>query len=231
MQIKKRLLAMLFALALACATPVAAYAHEVPDLSRTGSVTVTMHQGDSAVPGGTLTAYRVGEVRAEDGNYGFALTEAFADSGEALENVESAELAANLAQYAEDNGIAGDKQEIGGDGKASFTDLEPGLYLLVQQEAADGYEKAKPFLASVPMLEDGVYVYDVDASPKVAELVEGAAPVEPPVEPVTPEPPAGPTLPQTGQLNWPIPVLTALGLALFVAGWALRFGKKDGYAK
>jgi hypothetical protein len=33
-------------------------------------------------------------------------------------------------------------------------------------------------------------------------------------------------LPQTGQLNWPIPVLVILGLAMFSVGWNLRFGKR-----
>lgn len=33
-------------------------------------------------------------------------------------------------------------------------------------------------------------------------------------------------LPQTGQLNWPIPVLICAGLALFVVGWLLVFYRK-----
>jgi hypothetical protein len=36
---------------------------------------------------------------------------------------------------------------------------------------------------------------------------------------------AQPKLPQTGQLNWPIPVLVVLGLGAFTASWILRFGK------
>ena len=33
-------------------------------------------------------------------------------------------------------------------------------------------------------------------------------------------------LPQTGQLNWPVPVLICAGLALFVVGWVLFFRRK-----
>lgn len=33
-------------------------------------------------------------------------------------------------------------------------------------------------------------------------------------------------LPQTGQLNWPVPVLICVGLALFVVGWVLFFRRK-----
>lgn len=35
-----------------------------------------------------------------------------------------------------------------------------------------------------------------------------------------------PKLPQTGQMNWPIPVMTVAGLALFIFGWYLCFGRK-----
>jgi hypothetical protein len=36
-----------------------------------------------------------------------------------------------------------------------------------------------------------------------------------------------PKLPQTGQLNWPIPVLVVLGLGVFTAGWIVRFDEKE----
>ncbi|MGN0405524.1 MAG: Cna B-type domain-containing protein [Bariatricus sp.] len=32
---------------------------------------------------------------------------------------------------------------------------------------------------------------------------------------------------QTGQINWPIPVLAVMGMLFFAAGWWLIFGKKD----
>jgi hypothetical protein len=34
--------------------------------------------------------------------------------------------------------------------------------------------------------------------------------------------PLGDNLPQTGQLRWPVPVLTALGALLFIIGWRLN---------
>lgn len=37
---------------------------------------------------------------------------------------------------------------------------------------------------------------------------------------------ADPELPQTGQLNWPIPVLVIAGLVLFMIGWSLFFKPK-----
>lgn len=254
MPTRKRLFALFIAAMMMCSMSIAALAHDVPDLSRRGSIHIVMRHGEKTVPGGTLTLYRVGAVHEDDGNYSFVLTDAFAGSGSSLEDIESAGLAKELADYAKAQGISGITQKIAKDGTVSFSDLEPGLYLLVQHSAAEGYYNADPFLVSVPMMEDGIYVYDVDASPKVELKKEPETPeesetseeTETPEEPETPkepekpgipETPANPgsppaqeetelTLPQTGQLNWPIPVLVVMGLCLFSAGWVLRFGRK-----
>lgn len=208
------------ALILLCATAFAAFALDVPDFEAKGSVTVTMHCGNTVVPGGTVTLYRVGKVTEQDDNYSFAPADDFADFDANFNDVQSSDLAAKLKGYAEKHEITGTTRSIGSDGTAVFANLELGLYLLVQHDAAEGYNKAVPFLIGVPNAEDGAYVYDVNASPKV-ELEKETQPVPP--EPTTP---TDPTLPQTGQLNWPIPVLVTLGLLLFSLGWFLRFGRK-----
>ncbi|MDD5931112.1 MAG: SpaA isopeptide-forming pilin-related protein [Oscillospiraceae bacterium] len=238
---------------------ITAFAHNVPDLTKVGSIHVTMRCDGRAVSGGTLTLYRPGDVYEEDGNFSFRLSEDFSGYEDGTLEVLSPELAAALRQYARDKGLKGITQRIGKDGVA-FQDLTPGLYLLVQEQAPSGYYKADPFLVTIPLTEDGVYVYDVDASPKVevddkpdrpdkpsqpSEPDQPGGPdqpsepdtpppgqpdepsVTPPDTPDTPQEPGKPTLPQTGQLNWPVPVLAAAGLGLFAAGWALCFRRKD----
>lgn len=226
MKIQKQLSALILTVVLMCAMGVNAYAHDVPDLNRRGTINITMQQGDIVVGGGTLTLYHVGTVKEDNGNYGFAFTGDFADCGKSLEDISSPELASDLADYAKQHNVLGNTQNIGEDGKISFADQELGLFLLVQNKAADGYMPMKPFLVSVPISEKDAYVYTVEVSPKV-ELEKASEP-----EPVTPTKPGAGTLPQTGQLKWPIPVLVVLGLGLFSAGWILRFGKKrNAYAK
>ena len=217
----KRGAALLLALLLCCAFAVTASAHDVPDLSRTGSISVAMAYDGQPVGGGTLTLYRVGEVSQEDGNYRFSLTGAFAASGLSLADRSDADLAQALADYAAANGIAGTAAvEIGADGTGTADGLALGLYLVTQSESADGFEPAAPFLVGVPLYEDGAYVYHVDATPKLGTLTKS------PAAPTPGTAGTGTTLPQTGQLNWPIPVLTVLGLALLVVGWSLRFGRQ-----
>lgn len=223
MKLQKRLAALMMAACLTLTMAVTAYAHEAVDLDRTGSITVTMKYNGALVPGGELTLYRVAEVREDDGNYSFALTEEFEESGVSvdLENMGDSALAntaSTLSSYVTKEGLSGETVTIGRNGTVTADNLALGLYLVVQNKPAEGYHAASPFLVSVPMNEDGSYVYDVDATPKVGILTEST-----PDKPTTP---TDPTLPQTGQLNWPVPVMTALGLGLLLLGMALRFGQK-----
>lgn len=219
MKPKKYVTALFIVAVLLCTLNVTAFAHDVPDLTKEGAISITMKYQGKAVSGGMLTLYRVGDVHEEDGNYDFILNSDFAGSGVALSALSSAELPDTLAQYAEKQKLPGITQDIGSDGKVSFQNVSPGLYLIVQNKAAEGYNKAESFLVSLPYMENGSYVYNVDASPKVELEKE-------PAKPVTPSKP-DPSLPQTGQLNWPIPVLIIAGLLLFSVGWALRFRKRS----
>ena len=224
----KKLLLVFTAIVLVFSMTSVVFAHDVPDPSRRGSIQVVMHWGDTMVGGGTLMLYRVGAVREDDGNYSFVPTGDFTDWGEAFENIQAPELAEELKAYAMSKHLIGQQKTIAVDGQVIFDDLDLGLYLLVQYQAAPGYSEARPFLVSVPRMENGEYQYDVNASPKVELTPEPTEPSEPTTPPTEPEP----SLPQTGQLNWPIPILATAGLVLFATGWVLySMQKKDSYEK
>lgn len=273
--IRKRLAAVLAALTLLvwCAAP--AFALEVVDLSRTGSIKVSLYDSETseAVGGGTLTLYRVAKVQKDNANLSFVYTNGFEDCGVELGDLSEGELAGWLAEK-----IAATAEsatvEISDLGTAEFGDLEVGLYLVVQTTAAENYNVINPFLVSVPIQENGSYVYDVDALPKVGTAAKKTP--EPPDTPDTPDTPDKPDeenpntpaapgpdnpdgwvlgangekiyrnpeapspdnpnghvmgahgLPQTGQLNWPVPVLAVTGVVLVAAGIKLKKGtRKD----
>ena len=273
--IRKRLAAVLAALTLLvwCAAP--AFALEVVDLSRTGSIKVSLYDSETseAVGGGTLTLYRVAKVQKDNANLSFVYTNGFEDCGVELGDLSEGELAGRLAEKiaatAESTTV-----EVSDLGVAEFGDLEVGLYLVVQTTAAENYNVVNPFLVSVPIQENGSYVYDVDALPKVGTATKKTP--EPPDTPDTPDTPDKPDeenpntpaapgpdnpdgwvlgangekiylnpeapspdnpngyvmgahgLPQTGQLNWPIPVLAVTGVVLVAAGIKLKKGtRKD----
>ena len=272
--IRKRLAAVLAALTLLvwCAAP--AFALEVVDLSRTGSIKVSLYDSETseAVGGGTLTLYRVAKVQKDNANLSFVYTNGFEDCGVELGDLSEGELAGRLAEKiaatAESTTV-----EISDLGTAEFGDL----YLVVQTTAAENYNVINPFLVSVPIQENGSYVYDVDALPKVGTAAKKTPePPDKPDKPDTPDTPDKPDeenpntpaapgpdnpdgwvlgangekiylnpeapspdnpngyvmgahgLPQTGQLNWPIPVLAVTGVVLVAAGIKLKKGtRKD----
>lgn len=207
----------------------------VPQIDKKGSVSMAMKDPDTekTVPGGSLTLYQVAEVQTDDGNYFFTFVNQFKECGLSLDNVQSQKLASALADYAEQKNMDGVTKLIDKDGRISFTNLKLGLYLVIQNEAAEGYYAVEPFLVTVPMREEGEWIYHVNAMPKLElkkapDSPEPSNPPEPtsPPQTIPPIPPRG-KLPQTGQLNWPIPVMTVMGLMLFAFGWSLRFSKKE----
>lgn len=220
MKYENRIAALLLAVLLLCALPLTANAHEVPDQSRKGTITVEMKYDGEAITGGTLTAYRVGQIQENDGNFSFAKTSDMETFSGDYTDISSVKLAEDAAAFVREQDIRTYATAGNIEGKASFSNLELGLYLIIQTEPSDGYEPLKPFLVSVPMNEDGHYIYEVTAEGKMQLYQEP--------KPTTPSKPSEPTLPQTGQLNWPIPVLTVLGLMLFLTGWVLCFGRKRG---
>lgn len=216
---KRRILSALCVVLLLGALSLTAFALEIPDLDRKGVIDITMTYEGKAVPGGSLTLYRVADVHVENGaDYSFRFTSGYAACQASLDQLGDARTAQAIAEFTQKNKLSGTKAQIDNDGRISFTNLELGLYLLIQEDAAEGYEKVNSFLVSVPGRSDDQYVYQVNASPKL-ELKP--APTEPSTEPPTTVPPTEPTppqLPQTGMNQWPIPVLAIGGLFLIVLG-------------
>lgn len=218
----KRILSLLLAALLSGVLVMAVSAHEVPDENRLGSISITMQYQQEPVSGGTLTLYRVADVDSDDGNYHFTYTADFAACQIPVTELASAEIGNALAKIAKDKNLKGTTQTLDKDGKTTFADLPIGLYLLVQEKAASGFKKVNPFLVSVPYFKDGHYIYDVDTAPKNLPGLETAPTTQP-------TKPSG-KLPQTGQTNWPVPVMATVGLCLIAAGFCLKAsGKRKTY--
>ncbi len=221
----KRLLAFLLALCLLLSLPMAATAHDVPQDRNDCTIEVIVRYNGKDISGGNITAIKLGYIDEYDGNYFFRQV----ITDQVLEDVSSSAALEAMEQFYEDNRDTYDfftqTQPVKA-GKASFSELSTGLYLMVQEKAAYGYAHMRPFLISVPYMDNGVYQYHITAVIK-SQLEREVDPTEPPPPIVT-----YPTLPQTGQLNWPIPMMVVAGLAFFVVGWVLCFRKKkENYAE
>lgn len=207
----KRICAFLIALiALTTLLPCAAMADV-----RTGSVTVTLC--DSAtkkpIPEAGWLMYRVADIK--DNSY--VPTTDFAKCGQNMSDLKNVDAKA-LAAYAQKNNIYGSGKTADKNGVVRYDRLSLGVYLFVQTGGSAAYELTEPFVVNVPMTSaDGkTLVYDINASPKAE-----AEPVQPTPAPTPTPKPSDPKLPQTGQLNWPVPVLFGGGILMLIVGFAI----------
>lgn len=210
---KRCLIFLLCSLCLPGLLPLPAAAREIPEINRTDcAVEVRVKYQGKPLSGGTLTAVRVGEIWQEDGN--FAFRRCF--DGLPLEDIQSPETASQLEEFVRTGPYPFEKHTTAiQKGTASFQDLPTGLYLILQETPTDGYLPLNPFLVSLPYFKNENYRYQLTADAKTTpEPVP--APTAPP-----PETPTG-DLPQTGQKNLPVSILSALGLALLILGTRLR---------
>lgn len=210
----------LLVLLLALRAPVGAV--EGLDRNRLGTLTIAMVFDGEALEGGRLTAHRVGQIAPNSER--FILVDELASSGISLEDLHDPALPGQLYDLALQYNLDTWTNPIV-TGEAVFTDLQTGLYVISQQssDASPGYAPIDPFLLSLPQWQEDGYVYDLTATPKVPLI-----PVH--TEPTAPTDPTEPTepgdLPQTGQLNWPIPLMAVGGLSFFVLGCVLLSGTK-----
>ena len=211
----KRVFSLVITLLLLVAMPLSVSAHDYVQLDKEGSITLELKFEGEPVIGGKFSCIRVADVVEEDGNYYFkTLLENKVYRGDIppLSHVQSL-YTGNRTFFKEYKLTLSNKT-----GTVKFESRKPGLYLITQDTEAKGYSLMNDFLVSLPYMEDGTYVYDVEARTKPA--------LKPTEIETEPEDKKDDKLPQTGQLNWPVPALAVGGLAVFTLGWYLRFGKK-----
>ena len=218
-----RILAVLLAVSLFFVLAVnTSAAQTIPDLIQTGSLTFTMDVDGEPLDSGNVNLYYVATAEYSNEAYSFELLDALIAGGATLDtddlydDVQAIRLL-SFAQEILDEYLS----EPIEDGEVRFTDLKAGLYLVWQrpEDASEGCDAMAPFLISIPKMQGGKITLDVTGKPKV--------PLETtPTTPPPPSPPPPPNVPQTGQLNWPVPVMAVTGVVLLLVGWVLCAGRK-----
>ena len=136
------------------------------DPGRTGSISVTLAEQTEKTPivGAELSVYYIATVGTDtEGTFTYIYTEDFARSGIALDDPE---LAIKLDHYLSENDVTATRIYTDETGTAACSGLPLGLYFIRQTNTVEGFAPCVPFLVTVPMENDGSYVYDVNASPK-----------------------------------------------------------------
>lgn len=190
-------------------------ADTIPDLNKKGSISIVLQdkKNKKSIPGGELTLYQVADIQPGDGGMSYHYTNGFENCGIELGNLENSNLAGMIEKKISASAHSITKT-TDVQGKVEYLDLTSGLYLIVQTKATAGYEAISSFLVSVPLKQGTTWIYDVNASPKTEGAVAKKTPEKTEITINDTK------LPQTGQLNWPILVLAASGIALCVYGYA-----------
>lgn len=147
-----------------------------------------MDYGEGIVDGGEVALYHV----AEPLEGGYRLKESYGGGAIRQEDACSPQLAQWLSEQA---GFGGVRRLLDADGCGDFYGLTEGLYLLVQTQAPEGWQRAAAFLVPIPLNGQ----WEVLSCPKTAELLTES--------------------PQTGQ--HPAPLFAAMGMVL--SGLGLYF--------
>lgn len=215
----KRIVSLLVALLALCTLPLAAHAQDIPQVRDDCTFELLVQYKDVPIDSGDLTAILVGYLDEDDGDYFFR--QVF--TGERLDSayVQATDTPKKMLEFYNANKDKFDfsrKNIPIKKGVGKFENMSTGLYLIIQEKACSGYSKLNPFLVSAPYLQDGEYRYSLTAKIKT-ELEQEPEPTKPSQTPPS-------KLPQTGQLNWPVPVMVVCGLLLFFCGWVIRFSDK-----
>ena len=136
----------------------------------------------------------------------------------------------NVRTWTKNNAVSADAQKnTDKNGTVTFSQLRAGLYLVVGSDAKSNGKTycSAPFLVSVPELTENqtAWQYDVTANPK-SEPEHTTPPEDKPKDDTPPKKPKK-NLPDTGILQWPIPVLAGSGLALMLIGWKMKKNNRN----
>ena len=222
-------------LAVTFQVPAFALTTDQIDMDQKGNIHITVEFQGEPVAGEAFRLIKVADIKTEGEQTGYTFTDEFMKFDGSLENVGESNTAVSLAKtlkdYVKNNSIQGDVKYAGEDGKIAYTNLELGLYLVIQEDKPDGYVDINPFLVSVPDEIEGKIAYDVDASPKI-DVYRKNSQTDKIIETTTvtsDEMTPTPKIPQTGLLAWPVILFTLIGVLLVAFGIMFRTTSKDNH--
>jgi hypothetical protein len=175
------------------------------DYSKSESLTVVMeyNEGTSTtlIDGAEIEIIRAASVSVDsNGSVAYSLLSDFAGNNinfDGMTVAESMKAAEALSKTVDTKKLNMTSVVTGADGKAVFTDLKAGMYLVREGNKtgnAVSYTSFKPYLVMVPGVKDGQWVYDVTAYPKTEITAKptpnqpSPTPEQPTVPPVSPSP-------------------------------------------
>lgn len=128
-----------------------------------GSISVRVHKGAEGVE---LKLIEVADYINGDYKINSSFSQCKVDFSDWEDADTAQEIANTLEQYAKSNNTNGITSAIQSDGKAYFTDLSPNKLYLIIQPNIEVYYVIQPLIVTLPYVQDGKSIYDVDVNAK-----------------------------------------------------------------
>lgn len=132
------------------------------DISKKGSLDISLSTNDGEViKGAEITIYKVADATIENLNLVFKNlpeTDACKLDDENITN--------SMVECIKNTNVKRETSITDVEGKASFINLDLGLYLVVQTNKVKGFSKIDPYLVMIPEEIDNMWVYDIESMPK-----------------------------------------------------------------
>ena len=147
---------------------------------KNGSIQLTMQQSDSdgnvmTLPGISITLYKAGDVEYDKGAVKFSFYDELGLAETNLNKVDTAsgwqEASEKAADAIKTSELSGEEKTSDQDGEIIFDNLTQGVYILVQS-GNDEKIIIEPMLLTVPLMDSGEWIYDVNSYPKISTVKE-----------------------------------------------------------
>ena len=170
---------------------------------------------DGDFPDGVeIYLYNIADFRMTDGKLTARYTGKYAQLSVPVENIGDETGIKEAVNFIKQNRLVQDYTALTSGNKAEVTNLKSGVYLIIQQSEPVTGLRFTPFIVNLPMLssDESKYIYSINSKLKITVVTEKDAATV-----VT-----GEKLPQTGQLWWPVILLSAVGIVLITIACVIR---------
>jgi len=138
----------------------------IVDFSKKGSINIVLSEinDNLKVSGASITIYKIADAVSSDNNLAFD----YIDDLEEYETmINDGIITDEMVKIIEESELVNYSGVTNNLGELEFTDLDLGLYLVMQTNQVEGFSKIDPFLVYIPKVIENKWVYDVEALPKV----------------------------------------------------------------
>ena len=144
------------------------YADDIIDFSKKGSIDIVLTEKESnkAINGAMLGVYKVADAKLDNANLVYETSEEVKSCKIDFSKIDDRTITEGMVDCIKNTDTFSTSETTNEKGKVSFTDLDLGLYMVVQINKVKGYSNIDAFLVMIPQVINNKWVYDIDCEPK-----------------------------------------------------------------